>query len=202
MFRSSGGGIRQQSGVVEHKGLSASAYWDATFLLLNLPVRLSAAVDTSRTNGGQYRYATLRGSRNRIDVRLDDAIDKAVNQRVKEKRYKSASAYVRHLVDKDLRALPDEDRLAHLESVMGGNHKQVTGALRSIAMVQRAQYALFESAVKAILSYLPDSGSQGRELATARGKERYARVLKFAEQSSFELLEQLSAEVERRSPNT
>lgn len=131
-------------------------------------------------------------SRRRIDVRLDDALFEAINRQVEEKRHKNASAYLRSLVERDLRAAPDDDRIASLEKIISANHARLSAAVRTVAMTQRVEYAFVEAAVKAILSYLPDAGPEAKALVQARGKERYERVVRAAEQSGLELLNNLA----------
>lgn len=133
----------------------------------------------------------------KLSFRLDPALVRAAGERAKDKGHPNVSAYFRSLVEKDLKALPEEDRLSALERIIGANHHEVTRLLRSMAVVQRGQYMLFDAAVKAILSYLPDVPADAAELVTARGKARYERVVRVAEQGSVEALEQLAAQLDR-----
>lgn len=133
-----------------------------------------------------------------IHFRVDGELLKAVDKRIKEKGARNTSAYLRKLVEKDLSAVPDEDRIDELVTLIGANHNRVTGLLRNLAMAQRAQFALLDASVKAMLSYLPPPGPDSAELLRARGKERYDRVLKSAEEASLQFLEQLLAQFDSR----
>jgi uncharacterized protein YecE (DUF72 family) len=134
----------------------------------------------------------------RLHFRLDPALIQAAESKAKTKGHRTVSAYFRSLVEKDLRALPDEDRLAAVERIMGANHLELTRLIRSVMVAQRAQYMLFDSAIKALLSYLPDL-AEPPDLANARGKARYDRVVRVAEQGTSEVLDQLLAELDRRA---
>jgi hypothetical protein len=134
----------------------------------------------------------------RLHFRLDPSLIEAAQAKAKTKGHRTVSAYFRTLIERDLRTAPDDDRLAALERIVGANHLEATRLLRSVMVVQRAQYMLFDSAVKAIFSYLPDL-SESADLAKARGKARYDRVVRVAEQGTAEVLDQLLAELERRA---
>jgi len=133
-----------------------------------------------------------------IHFRVDGELLKAVDQRIKEKGVRTISAYLRKLVEKDLSAVPDEDRIDELVTLIGANHNRLTGLLRNLAMAQRAQFALLEASAKAMLSYLPPPGPDSADLLRARGKERYDRVLKSAEEASLQFLDQLLTQFEGR----
>jgi hypothetical protein len=191
-----------ESAVVEHKGLSAT--------LPDYEAKFHAFREIGRPplllSGGQMadtrfvpRSKLKSPSRSRIDVRLEAELLTAVQNKVAEKGHRNPSAYLRSLVQKDLAALPDDDRIAHLEKVMAANHNRNAGTLRRVAVVQRATYALLDASVKAILSYPPEpgSGSGAGELARSRGKDRYDRVLKAAMQASTELLDQLADQIDK-----
>lgn len=131
-----------------------------------------------------------------IHFRLDPALIEAAERKAQEKGHRNVSAYLRSLVSRDLRAVPDEDRLSALERTLGANHLELTRLLRLVSGVQRAQYMFLEAAVKAILSYLPDIGQAG-EAANARGKARFERVMTIAEQATTEALDKVIAEWDR-----
>ena len=82
----------------------------------------------------------------RIAFRVDEALAGALAARVKEKNLPSPSAYLRALVENDLRGEPADDRIARLENVMSANHVQLAAILRSMAITQRATYGLLDVA--------------------------------------------------------
>ena len=136
----------------------------------------------------------------RIAFRVDEALAVAMAARVKERKLPSPSAYLRALVESDLKEKPDEDRIARLENVMSANHIQIAAILRSIAITQRATYGLLDVAVKAILAYLPDEGGPDmRRAVQARGEQRYNVVHKEARKADLGMLDMLLKEFDRRS---
>ena len=135
----------------------------------------------------------------RIAFRVDEALAVAMAARVKERKLANPSAYLRALVESDLKKKPDEDRIARLENIMSANHIQLTAILRSIAITQRANYGLLDVAVKAILAYLPDEGGQDmRRAVQARGEQRYNVVHKEARKADLGMLDMLLKEFDRR----
>ena len=143
----------------------------------------------------------IRAGRSRLDIRLDAELLEAVRKRTKEKGYRSAGEYIRALASRDVGGANDADPLAHFEKVAAANQNRILGSLRKVHAVQRAMYALVDTFVKASLTYLPDPGPSGMDLARSRAKERYDRVLRDAEKASFELLDVLSAQLEREDPS-
>ena len=136
----------------------------------------------------------------RIAFRVDEALAGALAARVKEKNLPSPSAYLRALVENDLRGEPADDRIARLENVMSANHVQLAAILRSMAITQRATYGLLDVAVKAILAYIPDEGGpEMRKAVQARGEQRYNVVHKDARKADLGMLDMLVKEFERRN---
>lgn len=134
----------------------------------------------------------------RVAFRVDEALATAIAARVKEKKLPSPSAYLRALVESDLKVKPDNDRIARLENVMSANHVQVAAILRSIAITQRATYGLLDVAVKAILAYIPDEGGPDmRKAVQTRGEQRYNVVHKDARKAGLEMLDMLAKEFDR-----
>jgi Arc/MetJ-type ribon-helix-helix transcriptional regulator len=134
--------------------------------------------------------------RTRLNFRLEADLLEAIETRVKERRYRSVGEYIRTVVRKDLGGAGDADRL-DIERMAAAIQNRILGSLRKVHVVQRAIYALLDASIKASLTYLPDTTSP--ELARARGKERYDRVIRAAETTSTELLDRLIAQLERES---
>jgi Arc/MetJ-type ribon-helix-helix transcriptional regulator len=145
---------------------------------------------------GVPRKRLPHSRRSRLDLRLEADLLERIEARVKEKGYRSAGEYVRTVVRRDLGGSSDAERL-DLERMAAAIQNRILGSLRKVHVVQRAIYALLDASIKASLTYLPDPTSA--ELARARGKERYDRVVRAAETTSTELLDRLIAQLERES---
>lgn len=132
--------------------------------------------------------------RSRVHFRLEPDLLSAVQARVKEQRYRSVGEYIRTVVRRDLGGAADAERL-DIKQMAAAIQNRILGSLRKVHVVQRATYALLDASIKASLTYLPDPSST--ELARARGKERYDRVVRAAETTSTELLDRLISQLER-----
>lgn len=140
-----------------------------------------------------------RKSSPRIAFRIDEALAAALAERVKERNLPSPSAYLRGLVERDLSRRPDDDRIGRIENMMAANNAQVTGLLRSIAVMERATHALLDVSMNAVLSYLPDEGPDSLALVRARGKRRHDKVHELVEKVALKMLDKLLAEAQRGS---
>jgi hypothetical protein len=136
-----------------------------------------------------------------IRLRIKTTTAQAVAKRMAERREPNLSAYIRGLIEADLRVQPDQDRLGLLEEAAAANHRQSVEMARSLAMAQRASYALLENGLLALLAYVPEvvGGPAADAKAEALGRSRFQVVLKAAKQNSFALLRELVAELERQS---
>lgn len=132
-----------------------------------------------------------------FDLRVSEPLFEAAVKRMRERGSRTTSQYIRELIERDTRSAASEDKMAHLEKVVAANHNRLAGQIKGLAVANRATFALLDAAVKAILSYLPDAGPTGSELARSRGKDRYERVLRAAERSSSELIEKLAGNDDR-----
>lgn len=136
-----------------------------------------------------------------IAIRLKRTTAQALAKRMAERSESNLSSYIRKLIEADLRLQPDQDRMGLLEEAVAANHRHTVDMLRSMAMAQRTSFALLENGLRAMLSYLPDvvGGATADERADKLGAVRFQKIVEAAKQTSFRVLKELTAELERQA---
>jgi hypothetical protein len=127
----------------------------------------------------------------KVNARLHPTLYANVTKRIRERGDGNLSDYVRSLIEQDLQRLPNEDRISQLESLIEGNHTELTRSLRYLHMAVRVQYTVFEETAKLLLGFpVPFPTKELEHAVLARGEGRFRAVTERAGQSNFETLTQ------------
>lgn len=189
--------------VVEHKGFPYTTRRSAPYRLFLYHLRVRYSLPFSV----QFPYTTsmprkpLVKASDRLEIRLAPDLLKTIKERSAALGYSSTGEYVRSLVKRDLGRKPGAGGEGSVEvdyeKVLVANQHQVLGALRKVAMTQRASMAFGMAFARSVFKYLPELPPDDAKPSERRADQRYAFVEKKAGQARFDLVELFEAEMER-----
>ena len=109
------------------------------------------------------------------NVRLSDDLAAAIERAVAERGYESASAFMRHAIQKELRH--DENAVAEVEERIAPTLNRQAKELRSVHTAQLATFAYVDALTKVLLTYIAEPPNEMLDQAKARAKRRYEKFL-------------------------
>ena len=109
------------------------------------------------------------------NVRLSDDLAAAIQRAVAERGYESASAFMRHAIQKELRH--DDNTVAEVEERIAATLNRQAKELRSVHTAQLATFAYVDALTKILLTCIAEPPNEVLDQAKARAKRRYEKFL-------------------------
>jgi Arc/MetJ-type ribon-helix-helix transcriptional regulator len=110
-----------------------------------------------------------------LNVRFPEDLARQLEEAVTQRGFSSASAFVRHAVQNELRQR--ETAVTKIEERIAGSLNTLARELRSVHTAHMATFALIDALVKVILTCVPEPAADITEQARSRAKRRYQKFL-------------------------
>ena len=110
-------------------------------------------------------------------VRIDKELDDRMKNAVKERGYRTPSAFMRAAIESELKS---DDKLAGMEEQTAASFDRVAKELRLVLRGQQALFALVDALTKAFLTCVPEPPSEAKAQSIAVARTRYAQLMKSA----------------------
>jgi Arc/MetJ-type ribon-helix-helix transcriptional regulator len=111
----------------------------------------------------------------KIAIRVSDALSRQLQAEAKQRSFDSASAFVRHAIQCELRQ--GESAVSQVEERIAATMNRLAKEVRALHTAQLATFALVDSLVKVFLTCVPEPPNDALDPAKARAKRRYEKFL-------------------------
>lgn len=110
-----------------------------------------------------------------VTVRLSGDMAKRLTEAVRQRGFSSASAFVRHALQNELRQ--GEPAVSEVEERIAATLTRLAKDLRSVHTAQMATFSLADALAKVVLTCVPEPQGEILEQAKSRAKRRYEKFL-------------------------
>ena len=114
-------------------------------------------------------------------IRFSERTDKEIQAATRKRGFSSPTAFIRHLVERELSGRGEE--LVGAEERLVASVERVRQEVFRLGRTQQALFAFLDSLAKVVLTCVPEPGGEAMEVAVARARGRHARLLKSAGQA-------------------
>jgi len=111
----------------------------------------------------------------RFELRLPQDEMLVMKHTAKERGFRSANAYIRAVLTRDLRHCKDDD--AHREAFIVASIDRLSKEIRALHTAHQVLFALTDSLTRLFLTCIPEPPPQALDQAKRRAKLRYDRFL-------------------------
>lgn len=111
-------------------------------------------------------------------IRFAGNTDAAIDAAVRERKFESATAFIRYAVNQEL--IGRQDHLEGVEDRLAATIEQMRREVFRLGRAQQALFAYVDSLAKVILTCMPEPPADAKLQAIARARERHCRLLKSA----------------------
>ena len=113
-------------------------------------------------------------------LRLPDGVKERLEQAQKERGYSSANAFIVEAIEEKLQRMDSVESVSESEARIAADFSRIVREVRSVHNTQQAQYALLDALTKYVSTCVVEPPQDLLVSARARGKLRYARLLREA----------------------